>query len=519
LPKRTPAGRHLLFVLFITATFALRSRGMTAQPAAGPDVSALERFDCPASRGPVDTSAAVCGWLTVPEDHAHPENGRTVQVAVAVVPATGPGRRGDPIVYLQGGPGGPAVESFGGWAALLRPLLAERDLVVIDQRGVGLSRPRLDCPEVVPYALGALARGASDDEYIDGYFDTLGGCIERLREAGVNLAAYTSAQSAADTAAALRALGYREANLFGISYGARQVLTVARDFGVSGLVRSAIIGGVYGPEANALEIPLNFVEAAGKLFEDCALQPACNAAYPDLRARWDLYVDGLNRQPVTVELGMGQMSARIPADASVAYAALFSALVGSEGVVQLPRLLDAAFKGDTSFLRRGVFAVIGELGGMDWGLNTAVQCGEEFPLVTAAESSAVAAQTPPAMHGFALRFPESTPRLLPFCSSLGLPAPDPRENEPVRSDVPFLVINGNLDPFTPPSWGARSTALMRTRYLYVLGSAGHDSALANDCALALGAAFVADPGRAPDMSCLAAYSAPAFALPAAPVSP
>jgi hypothetical protein len=175
--------------------------------------------------------------------------------------------------------------------------------------------------------------------------------------------------------------------------------------------------------------------------------------------------------------------------------------------------LDAAFRGDPSLLHDGVEAQIGEHDSLAWGMNTAVQCSEEFALVKPGQVDAVWAQIPPAMQGFALRFPESSPRLVEFCRSLGLPRPDPREDEPVVSDVPVLALNGLYDPFTPPAWGNRSTAGFRTRYEYTITNAGHDSAASSTCTMSMVTAFVADPGRQPDATCLAYQGAPGFTVP------
>lgn len=53
--------------------------------------------------------AVKCGYLTVPEDREDPESG-TIQLAVAVFSARGDAPAPDPIIYLDGGPGGRTLE-------------------------------------------------------------------------------------------------------------------------------------------------------------------------------------------------------------------------------------------------------------------------------------------------------------------------------------------------------------------------------------------------------------------------
>src|SRR5438105_2861141 len=97
-----------------------------------------------------------------------------------------------------------------------------RDLVVIDQRGTGLSEPRLDCPEVAAFERAAVALPTDDQP---GFADSVGACIDRLRSEDVDLSTYTTSQSASDVVAVTRALGYTSVNLYGLSYGARLGLT------------------------------------------------------------------------------------------------------------------------------------------------------------------------------------------------------------------------------------------------------------------------------------------------------
>jgi pimeloyl-ACP methyl ester carboxylesterase len=100
--------------------------------------------DCPFK---LPTSYKVeCGVLTVAENRSDPQS-KTIQIQVAVVKSDNPSPAPDPVVYLAGGPGssgsGELSVSFGPYSQLLE----KRDLVVVDQRGTGASKPSLACPE------------------------------------------------------------------------------------------------------------------------------------------------------------------------------------------------------------------------------------------------------------------------------------------------------------------------------------------------------------------------------------
>src|ERR671917_2163504 len=60
-------------------------------------------FELPADQQEGHT--VVCGWAVVPERHANP-GGKTIRLPVAVFKSRNPNPTPEPIVLLQGGPGG-----------------------------------------------------------------------------------------------------------------------------------------------------------------------------------------------------------------------------------------------------------------------------------------------------------------------------------------------------------------------------------------------------------------------------
>ena len=89
-----------------------------------------------------------CGTLTIPENRTE-SDGRTIQLAVAVLKSTSATLAPDPVLYLSGGPGAPNLTGNMQWFGrdFAAPLQATRDLVFFDQRGTGLSLPSLACAE------------------------------------------------------------------------------------------------------------------------------------------------------------------------------------------------------------------------------------------------------------------------------------------------------------------------------------------------------------------------------------
>ncbi|MEZ4660778.1 MAG: alpha/beta fold hydrolase [Caldilineaceae bacterium] len=290
---------------------------------AAPEDAAVEfvEDDCPFEVDEMD--AITCGYLTVPEDRTKTD-GLTLDIAVAVIDSYSYTPRPDPVLYLEGGPGGSALLGIEDWLA--SPLRNERQIILFDQRGTGYSWPSLACPEVDTAEADTTGEGVPQIEAVEA-------CRDRLRQFGVDLSMYNSAASAADVNDLRQALGIDEWNLFGISYGTRLALTVMRDFPEG--VRSVVLDSVYPPDVDAYTVaPQTQADAILGLLDECAADADCSAAYPDLEQ--DLYslIDDLNAEPLETE------SDFLTGDALVGE--LVTHLYDSTKIVQLPAPAEAA---------------------------------------------------------------------------------------------------------------------------------------------------------------------------------
>ena len=156
-----------------------------------------------------------CGYLTVPEDRDG-SDGTTIRLQVAVFKSASENPAPDPIVFLEGGPGGSSLEFISlRFNRRVAPFLEDRDIVIFDQRGVGISEPALDCPEIVEMVYSSLAEDLSTEAWASRSTEAARRCRDNLEGQGVSLDAYTSASNAADLNDLRQALGYREWNLAG----------------------------------------------------------------------------------------------------------------------------------------------------------------------------------------------------------------------------------------------------------------------------------------------------------------
>jgi pimeloyl-ACP methyl ester carboxylesterase len=462
-------------------------------------VPRFEPSDCPFNVPP--GAEIECGYLVVPEDRGQPD-GRAIRLAVAILKSRADNPAPDPVVFLAGGPGASALRRVGGW--LDTPFLENRDFVLLDQRGAGYSEPALNCPEINEAVWDAFGLALSADEEIALEVEAATLCRDRLVSEGVNLAAYSSAASAADLDDLRRLLGYEEWNLYGISYGTRLALTVIRDYPDG--IRSVILDSTYPPRAETyVEMVPNAARAFDVLFAGCAAHPACSAAYPEIEAVFYDLVERTDAEPIPI--AVTNWTTGKPADLLITgddlVAGVFSALYSTQMIPFIPLFIQQVADGNYDVLRPLAEEELPSGGGEGVGMTYSVICHEEAPFDDP-EAIKAAVEDYPQLRGF-----------LPFraerevCEIWGAGEASPIETEPVSSDVPTLILTGQYDPITPPAWGRMAAETLSRSFFYEFPGLGH-GVTRSACPLDMAVAFVDDPTAAPDASCLAGMSGPAF---------
>ena len=476
------------------------------------ETPAFEQTQCPFD---VPLGAQVdCGVVIVREDRAGADPNDVIRLAVAVYRSANANPQPDPVIFLQGGPGSGAVEGIVlAYDTFIAPILAERDLIVFDQRGTGLSQPLLDCPEYSRLVERQLRQGFFiGDEDPARYTDALLACRDRLTRRGANLAAYTSAASAADVNDIVTVLGYEQVNLYGASYGTRLAQTVMRDF--PGIVRSAVLDS-----ALPLEVHIYNEQAAktdyalGKLFDGCAAQPACNAAYPNLERMYYDLVAQLDAEPVSVwgVLASDGRTFNVDVNGVELTSAVFFAMYMTDLIPMAPQMINDVRLGDYTWLRIFLAAPLSMGDGLSLGMMLSVNCHEEIFATTPEEISAANDAYPnTAAFGRSALFGSAAEHYA-LCETWGAAPFDPREIEPVTSAIPALILVGEYDPATPPSFGLQVAENLPNSYFFEFPGRGHTSSVgARECPFEMALAFLADPTTAPDSACIADMAEPDF---------
>jgi pimeloyl-ACP methyl ester carboxylesterase len=459
--------------------------------------TAFELNPCPFEVQPGTNS--ICGTLTVPEDRSQPA-GRTIRLAVAIFKSYSPHPAPDPVIHLIGGPGASAL---GNTAPILRnggnQILARRDYILFDQRGVGYSEPNLFCQPYDEYLWNAKEQELSLDEYSDGAFPFLEKCLADWRAQGINVAAYNTVENAADVNDLRLALGYDQVNLYGISYGSLLALTVMRHHPEG--VRSVILDAIDPPQANIdLDLAGHVNNALKLLFAACEKGASCANEYGDLKTKFYTTVDRLEANPVVVEVTGPYRSSpyRVVLDGDLFIDTIFGGLFSVKMLYNLPHLIQAAYDERYSELADFIGGMaIGSPGST--GLFFTSWCGEiVFPEMNVVSQPQ---GIPPQLSDHF-----SIQPLVDTCRFWNTPAVAASENEPVYSDTPALIFDGLHDPITPPDYAQTVAQTLSNAYYYLFPNMAHGVMRSDGCALEIGLAFLDDPAHEPDTSCMAGLS-------------
>ncbi len=446
--------------------------------------------------------AISCFELVVAEDRRKPA-GRKVRLPVVVFRATS-ARVGAPVLFINGGPGvhsSTAGSSATWWNRRIKQLsfLKGRDLIIYDQRGVGASKPALDCPGV--------KKTRRDPLNADLLRRVLTDCARRLRGQGINIASYNTAANVADIVDLRRALKIKIWNLWGQSYGSRVALEVMRRQPAG--VRSVILDGPYPPQiGRKFNWAAPTLTTIGKILALCGEATGCKERLEDPRKRWVELLQRLHKSPVvTVSKpggGLTPMSFRIN-DVMLMWVVQDSLYTG-RGLRRLPSLIAALSqpKPDTRLLSRMV---------QDYDLNV------YGPYYSHGAAYAVSCNDNPRPdqedeRQIARRHPHLKPWIEDMLSVDGCAIFAPGGKimlnfEPVKSTIPTLIIAGGLDLATPPAWGKETAKHLPNSRLFVFANASHD---VSDlpCAQIVMRAFLNRPEARPTHKCMAKPAAFSF---------
>ena len=400
------------------------------------------------------TVEAQCGRFEVAEDPANPD-GRKLSLNLAWIPADEDAEATADVVFmLAGGPGQAATESYPQLAPAFREVRRQRNIFLLDQRGTGDSNP-LSCE--------------FDDEMLDG--SNLAATVaatERCRDAlskQADLRFYTTTDAVRDLESVRVALGVPQLDLVGISYGTRVAQQYAMRHPDS--TRALVLDSV-APNSLVLgnDFAVNLEQALDLQFARCADDAGCVDAVGEPRTQLDALMATLRADPPLVryrDAATGEMKEDVLEAEAVAglmrlyaYMPLMSSLLP----LQLHEGAQGRYDGLMALSQMLMENISGQ---MAMGMQLSVICSED----------AAGLKADPAAEGTLLGN-TFTEFLAAQCAVWPKGAMPADFHQPLASDVPALVLEGEFDPVTPPRYGEEVVQSLPNGRLFVLRGQGHN---------------------------------------------
>jgi len=473
-----------------------------AQQVHRPDLAGLE--SC--GRSP----AVLCGTIPRLLDPEDP-SGETIDINFELYPARNQRQSFlGTIVAVEGGPGYASTASRDYYLELFDPLLSQRQLLLVDNRGTGYSGA-IDCPEL--------------QSYEGDYLANVQLCGEQL---GDTSDLYGSALAADDMAAVLDALGISEIDLYGDSYGT----FFAQTFAVRhpDRTRTVVLDAAYPVEDQDpwyRDINRAIVDSFQTV---CERDPGCAALGNDPIETLRKLAGVLEAEPLE---GSAPDADGVMRDVFLD-APMLSYLTGVATYgVPVYRELDAAARayldlGDPIPLLRiaaeeDYYGDAGLVEEFSEGLYIATICNDypqlwdinaplaDRPAQFEAARLELAAQEPEAFAPYTIDQWLASP-WTEFESCMGWPAPSnwvpPYPANHVYPDTPILVLVGDLDSITSPEGAAKAAGFFPNSTFVEVANVAHVTALVDysRCASDLVVRFVRTGGNAGDVSCATGYN-------------
>ncbi len=406
------------------------------------------------------TVSAQCASMKVPENPAQPK-GRQIELALAWIPAKGEAEP-DPVFMIAGGPGQSALENYPSLHPVFGDVIKKRNIVLIDQRGTGKSNP-LVCKD-------AAGKNAVGENEIIADLDLNKAKLFAKKCAGevskhADTRFYSTGYAIDDLDLVRAKIGAEKINLYGISYGTRVAQQYAKRYPQH--TRTVVLDGVV-PNSLVLgaEHAINLENALNLHFARCVADKVCRDHFGNPRQKLDAlraqlekapmlvnYNDPMTGDPKQDKLDLGSMS-------TVARMYAYSPLTAS----MLPLLLTQASQGNAGPLLAQAQMMNQSLGdAIMQGMQLSVICSED-----ADELKADPATAKTIIGNSMIDFLKAQCSVWPHSKR----AADFRE--PLKGNVPVLLLSGEFDPVTPPRYGtAVAKFLPNSKHIIVKGQ-GHN---------------------------------------------
>lgn len=403
---------------------------------------------------------AQCAQMPVPENPAAPD-GRKIELKIAWLVAGNDGAaEPDPVFFVAGGPGQSATEVAGSVTPALAEISRKRDVFFVDQRGTGGSHPlRCQGADGKPLTL------PDDDVDANAVADFAARCAAAMKDYA-DPRYYTTTEAIGDLDAVRAALGADKIDLIGVSYGTRVVQQYAKRYATH--TRTIVLDSI---APNDLVVGGEFADTFERAItlqaEQCKSTPACAKRFPvDTRDQLRMVMERLKQAPVEVDYrdpSTGEVEhGKVTADTLTGLAFSFSYLPQTASL--LPLVLDEADKGRYAPLM-SISQLMGEQ--MGEGMNRAMQ----WSVICAEDADRY---RPSSAQDKTLLGADVARMFFAACPAWPTGKRPTDFTAPLATDVPALLLEGQMDPVTPPAYAKRVLEHLPNGRLLVAPGQGHN---------------------------------------------
>lgn len=489
----------LLSIAVLLATVVAAAAADT--PAATTPTSSFTPGPCAKPPSPIpELKTARCGRLVVPEDRAHP-NGKTISLSVAIIPAKAAIPKADPIVWLAGGPGDDALTEIP-WA-VAGGLNRNRDVIFMSQRGTYTARPKLTCPVVDRWAEKTLNMPYDAPATGRAYVAATKKCRAQLLKKGVDLGAYNTLESSNDLDELRQALGIKEWNVYGISYGTDLALNYMRMHPQG--IRSVGIDGIFPPSlAGGVAAETSAGEGINAVFKACSEDAKCHRRYGDIGATWRRLVRKYQAAPRTVRVPVEGVEGKVAVKISGGMLLQWTVSPGTHLAGKVPADIDALAHGNPVPIASTWAAPKlnpAGIGVLSNGLFSGVSCGEWVPYESEASVIAAARRAFPTLPRSIWENAPNLPFMRQNCAAWNVPKVPAEVRDLPHSQIPTLVVDAQFDGQTAASFGPLVARTLPNSTVVTIPNVAHvafasPSPKANACTQQIARSFFDDPSAA-----------------------
>ncbi len=484
--------KYLFTALLITVIFVGCKNGSTAND-----------FKCPCEKiglnnSWADSNQVSCYLIPVSINSLKPPPKKYFMAVAVAASLKKTGK--EPLLYLHGGPGIATLENMPRYLknTKWKMLRDSNDLIFFDYRGTGYSEPNL-CKDLQD-SLQVISRTKPPlSEKTAKTVSLYKNCSEKLEKDQIDLSSFSSFQFAADTEEIRKVLQVKKWNVYGVSNGTNIALQLIKHFPQP--LKNVILDSPFPPNSPWIDFVRPFDTCFKVLEKYIAADPVLSLKFFALRKDFVRAVDQLNKKPVPLPLKMkADTSINIYNFDGKDFAwSIWTAMLSPKSIPLVPLAIKEIANGNQSVLVKWalLFNDPNEFGAFSAAQSMSITCFEDLPRQEKNIEEIILKQYP----DFSALY---TPGLdQAICREFRPQAADKKIFEPIASNIPVLILAGELDPVCPPIFGEVTAKTLPNSTFITVPSASHAAMFADSCVMKIATNFISNPEKKPNTTCVA----------------